>query len=74
MPRVKLDPCYWQYVARDELKKCRQADIADALGITQQAVSQRIPKLQFTLPELAVIVRSGALSADALVKVVKLIE
>lgn len=52
MPRTRLDPEYWVLYLRDELRKYRQKEIARVLGCSQQTVSNKIKKMNFTLPEM----------------------
>lgn len=53
MPRVRLDQNYWRYAMMDELKGHTQTEIAEAIGVSQPTVSNKLKTMNFTLPELA---------------------
>ncbi len=52
MPKTKLDPNYWKFVLFHELKGHTQTEIAKAIGCSQGTVSNRMKKMDFSLPEL----------------------
>lgn len=52
MPRVRLDQNYWRYAMMDELKGHTQTEIAEAIGVSQPTVSNKLKTMNFTLPEV----------------------
>jgi transcriptional regulator with XRE-family HTH domain len=72
MPKVKLGYGIGDWIAR-KIKRAgySQTDIAKKIGITQQALSQRIKRNHFTYDELRVIFTAVNVTDAEILKVMK---
>ncbi len=72
MPRSKLDPCYWQIYGRDYIsKRATQKSVGKLLGMSQQAVSNRMDEMNFTIAQFRIITKAIEMSDEAILKIIK---
>lgn len=70
MPRTKLDPNYWVNYGRYIISESTtQKALGECLGISQQAVSQKLRTMNFTLPEFRKIVKELGMADEVILKI-----
>lgn len=69
MPRTKLDPDHWVNYGRFVIsEQITQQALGKCLGISQQAVSQKLRTMNFTLPEFRKIVKELGMDDETILK------